>query len=295
MTRPTTEDTLPRYADTHIWSTDRLVDGILEAQADAIVTVGKAASSITQAVDKTVERLNAGGRMIYVGAGTSGRIAAQDATELLPTYNWPLERAVVLMAGGTKALYAAVERAEDDVEAAERDLNALNPGETDIIIGIAASGNTPYTCRCLEIGNARGSLTIGVFNNHACKMSKLSSHPILLETGPEFVTGSTRMKAGTAQKAALNTFSTSVMIRLGRVYRGQMIDMPATNDKLTERCVRIVDRVCGCGPDSAKSALQSTDWNVKLAIVMIEKKVNAAQAQSLLNDADGHLVTALGK
>jgi len=165
----------------------------------------------------------------------------------------------------------------------------VSPTENDVFFGVAASGNTPYTLKCLEIAGRNESFTVGVFNNTSSRMAKLVDCPILLETGAEFVTGSTRMKAGTSQKALLNTITTSVMIRIGRVYRGQMIDMPATNKKLTARCVRIVSRVCGCNSEVAEKALKGSGWNVKLAIIMVAKNMSAKQAKQALATADGLL------
>lgn len=293
LTKQTTETTSDQFMDTHNWSVGELVDGILEEQASGISAVQNARKSISDAIEATVERLNRGGRMVFVGAGTSGRIAAQDATELLPTYNWPTERAIVLMAGGTKALYSAVEGAEDDTDAAEEKVLGIAPTKNDTFVGVAASGSTPYTLKCLEVAKRHESFTIGVFNNKDSKMAQLVECPILLKTGAEFVSGSTRMKAGTSQKVVLNTITTTVMIRLGRVYRGQMVDMPVTNKKLTARCIRIVSMICKCEAETAETALNASGWSIKLAIIMVAKDKTHDEAQSALASADGLLRVAL--
>src|SRR5690606_23760636 len=219
----TTESASPRFASIEDWPSSDLVDAIVEGQLAAVAAVRAAAPALARAIDAAAERLSRGGRLIYMGAGTSGRIAAQDAAELPPTFAWPVERSVILMAGGPSALTDAAEGAEDDAAQARADLDAARVGPGDVAIGIAASGNTPFTLAGLDHAGAARALRIGVYNNGGGRVAAHCAVPSLAETGAEIVAGSTRMKAGTAQKAVLNTLSTGIMIRLGFVYRGRMV------------------------------------------------------------------------
>ena len=205
----TTESASARYADIEDWSTAELVDGILEGQFAAIAAVQAARVSIATAIDAMTERLSAGGRIIYMGAGTSGRVAAQDGAELPPTFNWPYERAITLMAGGSTALLKAVENAEDGQATASAALDDAQVGASDVVIGLAASGSTPFVVAGLTHARAKGALTIGIINNPGGEVGRAAEIEIVLDTGAEFLAGSTRMKAGTAQKAALNAISTA--------------------------------------------------------------------------------------
>ena len=197
-----------------------------------------------------------GGRLVYVGAGTSGRIGVQDGTELPPTFNWPDDKLVYLIAGGEGALLKAVENAEDFVEQGIAGIRAAQVGPDDVVIGVAASGRTPFTIAALEEARSRGAQTIGISNNAAAPILAVCSHPILAETGVEVVAGSTRMKAGTAQKVILNLLSTLIMVRLGRVYRGLMVHMRATNAKLRRRSEIMVSQITGCDDATAIDALR---------------------------------------
>lgn len=226
-----TEGASARFANIEEWSTAELVDGIIETQLAAVAAVRAAAPAITEAIAAASGRLRRGGRLIYAGAGTSGRIAAQDAAELPPTFSWPPERAVPIIAGGPGALLQAVEGAEDDGDAARNALAALDLAPDDVVIGVAASGRTPYVAAALESARAAGALAIGVFNNPSAPLAGLAEIVIIVDTGEELVAGSTRMKAGTAQKVVLNCISTGVMVDLGFVYRGRMVEMRATNAK----------------------------------------------------------------
>lgn len=288
-----TEHASARYADIDDWSITELVDGMVESQFTAIAAVSAARPALARAIEAIAERLGTAGRMIYLGAGTSGRIGAQDAAELPPTFSWPHERAVALMAGGPAAMTRAVENAEDSTAAAAEALDALGLTSSDVVIGLAASGSTPYVAAGLAHARARGALTIGIQNNPGGAVGQAAEIEIVLATGPEFVAGSTRMKAGTSQKVALNIISTGVMIRLGYVYRGKMVEMRSSNAKLRERAVRMVSELTGADADVARGALGEADGVIKLAVVMLRRNLNRNAAQAILDRAGGNLRKAL--
>ena len=289
----TTESASPRYATLEDWSSTDLVAGILEGQYAAIAAVQAASAPIGEAIDRGAERLARGGRLIYLGAGTSGRIATQDAAELPPTFNWPYERAITLMAGGQEAVFHAVEGAEDSEQLAVDALDNINVSENDVVIGLAASGRTPYAIGGLIHARAKGALTIGIFNNRGGRLGEVADISILIETGIEVLSGSTRMKAGTAQKAALNCISTGVMIRLGFVYRGLMVEMRPTNVKLQDRAVKMVATLADAEYDVAKAALDTAEGSIKLATTMLILGLDRDAAQQRLSAAGGNLRTAL--
>jgi N-acetylmuramic acid 6-phosphate etherase len=254
-------------------------------EQDALVAgaVAVQAERIAHAIDEIVERLRHGGRLFYAGAGTSGRIAMLDASELPPTYGVAPDLVRVLIAGGERAYFEAVEGAEDDEDAAIETVNREVKAE-DAIVGIAASGTTPYTVAAVRRANMLGALTVGVTNVAVSPLAQHVDIPIVVETGPEVIMGSTRMKSGTAQKLVLNQLSTGVMIRLGRVYSNLMIDMPATNAKLRSRAVTMVELAAGVPRPAAAQAIRDADGNVKLATVMARKHVTADEARRLLSE-----------
>lgn len=254
-------------------------------EQDALVAAAVAAQAdrIAHAIDEIAERLRHGGRLFYAGAGTSGRIAMLDASEIPPTYGVSRELVQVLMAGGERAYFAAAEGAEDDEEAAiETVAEKVTP--EDAVVGIAASGTTPYTVAAVRKANMLGALTVGVTNVPLSPLAQHADIPIVVETGPEVIMGSTRMKSGTAQKLVLNQLSTGVMVRLGHVYSNLMIDMPATNEKLRNRAVRMVELAAGVTRPMAVQAIRESDGNVKLATVIARKKVSADEARRLLGE-----------
>ena len=226
------------------------------------------------------------------GAGTSGRLAVQDAVELAPTFDWPADRLVLLLAGGLSALTRAAEGAEDDAEAARRAVAEHQVGGADIAIGLAASGRTPFTCAVLQECGVRGALTIGIANSPDAPLLTLAAHPILVETGAEPVAGSTRLKAGTAQKIVLNLLSTALMLRLGRVHDGLMVDLRAGNAKLRARALRTLRHLTGAEADPAAAALATAGGNVKTAVLLLHG-LDLPAAQTLLARHDGHLRPAL--
>ena len=289
----TTEGASPRYATLEDWSSSDLVAGILEGQYAAIAAVQAASAPITEAIDRGAERLARGGRLIYLGAGTSGRIATQDAAELPPTFNWPYERAITLMAGGRDAVFQAAEGAEDSEQLAIDALTGVAVGPDDLVIALAASGRTPYAIGGLIHARSMGALTISIFNNRGGRLGEVADIAILLETGVEVLSGSTRMKAGTAQKAALNCISTGVMIRLGFVYRGLMVEMRPTNVKLQDRAVKMVATLTDTEYDVAKAALDMAGGSIKLATTMLALGLDRDAAQERLDAAAGNLRSAL--
>jgi N-acetylmuramic acid 6-phosphate etherase len=252
-------------------------------EQDAVVAgaVAAQAERIAHAIDEITERMRHGGRLFYAGAGTSGRIAMLDASELPPTYGIAPDLVRVLIAGGERAYFEAVEGAEDDEEAAIETVNREVRAD-DAIVGIAASGTTPYTVAAVRRANMLGALTIGVTNVPGSPLAQHVDIPIVIQTGPEVIMGSTRMKSGTAQKLVLNQLSTGVMIRLGRVYSNLMIDMPATNEKLRNRAVRMVELAAGVPRPQAVQAIREADGNVKLATVIAKKRIGADEARELL-------------
>lgn len=288
-----TESINQRYRDLDALETLELVQTFAEDQINAVEAVQKAAPQIAKAVELAVGRLKKGGRLIYVGAGTSGRLGLLDSVELFPTFSWPSDRAVASLAGGQGALWRAVEGAEDDYEAGKRDVLALNLGLNDVVIGIAASGTTPYPQGAFAAAKQVGALSIGIANNPDTPVLQQCDLPILLDTGPEVITGSTRLKAGTSQKIALNTFSSSVMVRLGKVYGNLMVDLQATNIKLVARAIRLTRIATGASEEQARAALEQCKFHVKTAIVMIKKDLSAEAAQALLDKVEGNVRRAL--
>lgn len=288
-----TESASARYATLENWSSQDLVAGIIEGQFAAIAAVQTASAPLAEAIDRAAERLERGGRFIYLGAGTSGRIAGQDAAELPPTFNWPYERAINLMAGGRDAVFRAVEGAEDHEELAVAALDDAGVGPDDVVIGLAASGRTPYAIGGLIHARGKGALTIGIFNNRGGRLGEVCDIPILIETGIEVLAGSTRMKAGTAQKAALNAISTGVMIKLGFVYKGLMVEMRPTNVKLRDRAAKMVATLTGADYDTALATLDAADGVIKLATVMLTLGLDRAPAEARLAAGNGNLRRAL--
>jgi N-acetylmuramic acid 6-phosphate etherase len=267
---------------------------IQDEDAKVAAAVAAERERIALAVDQIAERLRHGGRLFYAGAGTSGRIAMLDASELPPTYGVPPDLVQVLMAGGPAAYFAAVEGAEDSEEDAIAAVNEKVTAE-DALIGIAASGTTPYTVAAVRRANMLGALTVGLTSVPLSPLARECDIAIVTQTGPEVVMGSSRMKSGTAQKLVLNTISTAVMVRLGRVYSNLMIDMPATNEKLQRRAVRMVELAAGVRRDAALRAMAEAGGNVKEAVVIAARNVPPAEARSLLESHGGSLREVLGR
>jgi N-acetylmuramic acid 6-phosphate etherase len=287
-----TESINPDTADLDTLESEALVRALASDHEGAVRAVERAAPQIAAAVERVTERLQRGGRLLYAGAGTSGRLAYLDSSELTPTFSWPAERARVAMAGGREAVFKAVEGAEDDREMGKRDLLALEVSADDVVIGIAASGGTPYVLGALEAGRSVGALTVGLSNNADAPVLECDC-PILLETGAEVISGSTRLKAGTAQKIGLNTLSSAVMVRLHKVYGNLMVDLQATNAKLRKRAVRLTQLATDASSEAATAALEGCGWHVKTAIVMLRAGLEASAARALVERVGGDVRAAL--
>ncbi|MGE5064483.1 MAG: N-acetylmuramic acid 6-phosphate etherase [Myxococcales bacterium] len=288
-----TEETSPRYAELDLWPTAQAVTAMFEGQIEAVAAVRPQIGAIANAADEAAERLrNPSGRLVYVGAGTSGRLAALDGVELDPTFGWSRDRLIIGIAGGLDALAGSVEGAEDDEEASRDLVRSAGLDRTDVMISVAASGTTPFTVAAVREASAAGALTVGISNNANTPLLLAADHPILLDTGPEVLAGSTRMKAGTAQKIALNLLSTAIMVRLGHVYDGLMVDMRVSNRKLRTRAIGIVAQIAGVDPQAAEAALDGADNDIKLAS-LIASGVERDQARALLAASENNVRSAL--
>ncbi|WP_260596590.1 N-acetylmuramic acid 6-phosphate etherase [Sphingomonas endolithica] len=283
-----TEALDPRYLGLDLWPTETAVEAMLEGQMAAIAAIQSQTAAIARAAEAAAARLDQGGRLVFTGAGTSGRLAVQDGTELLPTFGWPMERMVFLMAGGIGALTEAREGAEDDVAAGQAEIVACGIGPSDVVIGVAASGRTPYTVAAITQARAAGALTIAIANNPATALLEAAEHAVIAVTGSEVVAGSTRMKAGTAQKAVLNLLSTAIMIRLGLVYKGRMVAMRISNAKLLQRGRRMVQDIAGVEADVAARALETAANDIRLGVI-VATGISAEEARALLEDHRGSL------
>lgn len=290
-----TEAVDPRFRDLDAWSPLQAVTAIWESQLAAVAAVGPALGAIARAVEAAAARLEAGqGRLAYAGAGTSARVAVQDGSELPPTFDWPESRVLFLVAGGESAFAQSIEGAEDDRGDAARQVAHSRIGPDDVLIGVAASGRTPFTLAAVEAARGAGALTLGLSNNRDAPILSACDHPILVETGPEVVAGSTRMKAGTAQKVVLNMISTEVMVRLGRVHAGLMVEMRPANAKLRLRAAEMVARLAECPPEEAEAALDRADLGIKQA-VLVARGLSPEEAARRLAETGGHLRRAMGQ
>ncbi|HYZ27048.1 MAG TPA: N-acetylmuramic acid 6-phosphate etherase [Geminicoccaceae bacterium] len=283
-----TEDRLERYRDADTWPIKESLAAMLDSQMAAFVAVRNALPALARAAEAAAARLERGGRLVYAGAGASGRLAVQDGVELHPTFGWPRERLCYLIAGGDPALVRSIEGAEDDAAAAAAAAEGLALGEADVVVAVAASGRTTFTCAVQRRARGTGALTIGLANNPGTPLLGEAEIPVLLETGPEFLAGSTRMAAGTAQKIALNLLSTQTMIALGRVYQGFMVDVVPTNAKLVARAKGIVRALTGCTPDQAEALWARAGGDLKLA-VLLGDGIEPEQARRRLEAAGGNL------
>lgn len=266
-----TERASPRYSTIERWEPAEVLDAMIEGQLAAVAAVHAARAALESAALAIEARLRSGGRLVYAGAGTSGRLAVQDGAELLPTFGWPADRLVVLLAGGDKALLRAVEGAEDDAEHAGRLVCEHDLGAPDVLVAVAASGTTPFTVAVLREARRAGAATIGIANNRDTPLLRDAEHPVLLDTGAEPIAGSTRMKAGTAQRVALTVLSSLVMIRLGRVYRGLMVEVQGVNSKLVRRSEDILMHLTGLDRNAARAALAATAGDLKAAIRHLDR------------------------
>ncbi|MGW1492493.1 N-acetylmuramic acid 6-phosphate etherase [Streptomyces sp. NBC_00191] len=289
----TTEAFRPELADIDRLPTleiARIMNGEDETVPAAVAAL---LPQIAAAIDATAERMSRGGRLVYAGAGTAGRLGVLDASECPPTFNTDPAEVVGLIAGGPDAMVTAVEGAEDSKELAAADLDALRLTADDTVVGISASGRTPYAVGAVEHARTRGALTIGLSCNAGSALGTAAEHGIEVVVGPELLTGSTRLKAGTAQKLVLNMISTITMIRLGKTYGNLMVDVRASNEKLRARSRRIVALATGASDEEIEAALAATDGEVKNAILTILGGVDGPTAARLLTESQGHLRAAL--
>ena len=290
--RMETERASPRFADIDLWDPADILDCMIEAQLAAVAAVRAARPAMEQAALAMEERLAHRGRLIYAGAGTSGRLAVQDGAELAPTFGWPDERLLLLIAGGHEALSRSIEGAEDEVTQVTQFMDHHDISADDVVIVVAASGTTPFAVAALREGKRRGALTIGIANNQDTPVLKESHCPIWLDTGSEVIAGSTRLKAGTAQKITLNALSSLLMIRLGKVYAGLMVDVRATNEKLLQRSERILCQLTGCNVRDAREALKLAGGNLKIAALVL-KGYERGEAERKLTESGLDLRKAL--
>ena len=293
LTSMITESRNPASADIDSLPTLDMLRVINREDQTVALAVEKTLPQVAQVVDAVAQAFRLGGRLIYMGAGTSGRLGILDASECPPTFGTPAEQVVGLIAGGHKAILKAVENAEDNRELAVSDLKALNFSEKDVLVGIAASGRTPYVLGGMEYALSLGATVAAVSCNPDSEMSRLAGIAITPVVGPEVITGSSRLKAGTAQKLILNMITTGAMIRSGKVYGNLMADVEATNAKLVERQKRIVMAATECDRATAEQALAACDGHCKTAIVMILAQLSAGDAKALLAQHQGFIRDAL--
>lgn len=293
LTSMITESRNPASADIDSLPTLDMLRVINREDQTVALAVEKTLPQVAQVVDAVAQAFCLGGRLVYMGAGTSGRLGILDASECPPTFGTPAEQVVGLIAGGHKAILKAVENAEDNRELAVSDLKALNFSEKDVLVGIAASGRTPYVLGGMEYALSLGATVAAVSCNPDSEMSRLAGIAITPVVGPEVITGSSRMKAGTAQKLILNMITTGAMIRSGKVYGNLMADVEATNAKLVERQKRIVMAATECDRATAEQALAACDGHCKTAIVMILAQLSAGDAKALLAQHQGFIRDAL--
>ncbi|MVA74729.1 N-acetylmuramic acid 6-phosphate etherase [Auraticoccus sp. F435] len=295
ISRLTTESVDESLADLDTRSVAELAATMNRRDHDVPRAVEAALPQISAAIEAVVERMERGGRLVYVGAGTPGRLGVLDASECVPTFNTPPELVTGLIAGGAQALTTAVEGAEDSEELGRDDVLALGLRPEDTVVGIASSGRTPYVVSAVRTARAAGALTVGLSCNPGAELSQLVEHAIEVVVGPELITGSTRLKSGTAQKLVLNMISTITMIRLGKTYGNLMVDVRASNEKLVARATGIVQRITGVDAETASAVLHETDLQVKDAVVRLRLGVSTEEARARLQAAGGRLRVALGE
>jgi len=294
-TVPSTETPHEAHGSLDTYSTVRMVEAFVDDQARAVAAVRAATGAIAAAVDLALPRIERGGRLFYVGAGTSGRLGLLDSVELSPTFSWDPARAVALLAGGHEALLRAVEGAEDSAAQGAADIGSRDVGADDVVLLIAASGSTPYVLGAADAARQRAALTVGLANNPGSPLAGRVDVAVTLDTGPEVISGSTRLKAGTAQKIALNAFSSALMVRLNKVHGNLMVDVRPTNAKLLRRCVHLTMLSTGCDENRARQALEAAGYHVKTAIVMVERGGSAEEARRRLERAGGSVRRALAE
>lgn len=295
MSVPGTEQADPRYAGLDSWPGDEILDALLEGQKRALESISAAIPALAQAAEAAAQALRGGGRLIYVAAGSPALIALGDALELPQTYGIASDRLVLIFAGGMGIVENFVGGPEDDAGAAQDAVAAHAVSGNDCVLCISASGTTPFTLAGLRAAKARGASTVGIASNPGAPLLEEAAVPVLLETGPEVISGSTRMGAGTAQKAALNMISTLAGVKLGHVHDNLMVNVTADNDKLVKRATKIVAQAAGVSEDAARSALQLAGQQVKPAIILAAGASSLSQASAMLEASGGVVRSALQK
>lgn len=284
-----TEQRNPNTTHIDTLPTLEMVRLINQEDQKVALAVAQVAPEIARAIDVITRQLSQGGRLFYAGCGTSGRLGILDAVECPPTYSTDPELVQAIIAGGYPAIFRAVEGAEDDFDLGRRDLQERGFASQDVLVGLAASGRTPYVLGAMGYARELGAAVIAVTCCPGSEVDQMADIGIAPTPGPEVITGSTRMKSGTAQKMVLNMLSTGTMIKLGKVYGNLMVDVKPSNEKLIRRCVTIVREAVGCEEDQAVSALEACGYRPKVAIVMLLKKIDAEQARELLEQAQGRI------
>ena len=288
-----TEQRNPRSRGLDRKSTLEILRALNREDARVALAVRRELPKIARAVDAIVKALGAGGRLFYIGAGTSGRLAVLDAAECPPTFGTPPKMVQAIIAGGAKALRHASEGAEDSAAGGARDLRRAGLTSKDVVVGLAASGTTPYVFGALAFAKRRGAVTVGVTANPRSPLARAARIAVAPDTGPEAISGSTRLKAGTAQKLVLNLLSTAAMVRLGRVYENWMVHVALTNQKLRRRGVRMLQEAAGVSASTAEHAVRQAGNDLAAALVMLKAGVGAADARRLLDRTSGHVRKAL--
>lgn len=288
-----TEQVDAKFHMLDVMSTGELLSVMSENESEVPKAVAAQLSAIEKVIDGVVDRMLQGGRLIYIGAGTSGRLGVLDAAECGPTFSVNENQVLAIIAGGDEALRSPAEGVEDDPEAGAADLRAHHVTSKDAVVGIAASGRTPYVLGALSYAKEQGALTIGLSCNPHSQISKIAELPIEIDSGPELLAGSTRLKSGTAQKMVLNMISTITMVRLGKTFGNLMVDLQITNSKLLDRAIRIVEKATGASRSASEEALASSDHEVKVAILMLLLDIDAGQARERLRAAQNRVRQAL--
>ncbi|WP_299267743.1 N-acetylmuramic acid 6-phosphate etherase [uncultured Leptotrichia sp.] len=281
-----TEENNPNSKDIELQNSLEIVRRINEEDKKVAFCVEKELGSISRLIDAILSKYKKETRIIYIGAGTSGRLGILDASECPPTYGVSFEKVQGIIAGGNEAIFKAKENSEDNPELGKQDLLNINLTENDVVIGLAASGRTPYVLGAIKYANSIGAITGSITCSKSSDLSKVSQYPIEVPVGAEIVTGSTRMKAGTAQKMILNMISTTIMIKLGKVFSGYMVDVKTSNQKLIERAKRIIMKTANCDYEKASDTLKKSGNDVKTAIVMILLNIDKNMAMEKLNQCD---------
>ncbi len=291
----TTESRNEATKDIDLLSTEEIVTLINNEDKKVALAIEKEIGHIAEAIDAIVVNFKKGGRLIYTGAGTSGRLGVMDASELLPTYGLAPERAFGVMAGGQGAMFKAVEGAEDSKELGIADMKAIDLGPLDSVVGVAASGRTPYTIATLEYANSLGCVTVAVTCNGESEMAKVAKYSIAPIVGPEVISGSTRMKAGTSQKMVLNMLSTGIMIKTGKVYGNYMVNVQPTNEKLVKRAINMISAINDLSWEKAQALFEESGQSVALATIMHQAKVDLKKAKEAFVACDGQIRETIAK